>query len=135
MGASDSDVRRLACETEASQGTQPDQDLYCFTLIPTPDWLDASGTVTMGRVSTPFSVAVSTNGRHAYDMTISVKDLPEPSTLGSYTTYVAWATTPVLDPMIKLGEVGNGVPRSWRVEFNKFLIIDKCRKLGCGAAA
>ena len=45
-GLGDTDVRRLACETERRQGTQPDPDLYCLTLIPTPDLLDASGTAT-----------------------------------------------------------------------------------------
>ena len=89
-GVGDTNVPRLACEVDTRQGTQPDQDLYCFTLIPTPDLLDASGTATMGRVNTPFGVAVSSNGRHAYDITIAVDGLPEPSTLGPYTTYVAW---------------------------------------------
>ena len=77
----------------------------------------------MGRVITPFGVAVSPNGRHAYDMTLAVDGLPEPSTLGPYTTYVAWATTPVLNPMIKLGEVRNGFTRPGRIDFNKFLVL------------
>ena len=123
VGASDADVRRLTCEPETRQGTQPDQDLYCLTLIPTPDLLDASGTATMGRVNTPFGVAVSSNGRHAYDLTIEVDGLPEPSTLGPYTTYVAWATTPVFDPVIKLGEVRDGVTLARRIDFNKFLVL------------
>ncbi len=122
-GVGQTNGRRLACEADTRQGTQPDQDLYCFTLIPTPDLLDASGTAAMGRVNTPFGVAVSSNGRHAYNMTIEVDGLPEPSTLGPYTTYIAWATTPVFDPMIKLGEVRNGVTRARRIDFNKFLVL------------
>lgn len=122
-GVGDTNGRRLACEADTRQGTQPDQDLYCFALIPTPDLMDASGTAAMGRVNTPFGVAVSSNGRHAYYMTIEVDGLPEPSTLGPYTTYVAWATTPVFDPVIKLGEVRNGVTRAQRIDFNKFLVL------------
>ncbi len=40
-GVGDTNVRRLACEVDTRQGTQPDQDLYCFTLLPIPDLLDA----------------------------------------------------------------------------------------------
>ena len=32
-GVGDTNGRRLACEADTRQGTQPDQDLYCFTLI------------------------------------------------------------------------------------------------------
>ena len=48
--------------------------------------------------------------------------LPDPSSLGPYTTYVAWATPLALDPVVKLGEVTNGLNNLGEVAFNKYLV-------------
>ncbi|HEX7119095.1 MAG TPA: multicopper oxidase family protein [Longimicrobiales bacterium] len=80
-----------------------DPDLYCIDLVPTPDLPAASGVVELGRVPTPFGVAVTADGVLKYDLRVAVEGLPAPETLGPYTTYVAWATTPLLRPMVKLG--------------------------------
>ena len=102
---------------------RPASDLHCVELRPTTAGQAARGVVEMGRVLTPFGVAVTPDGHHLYDLTAWITELPEPSTLGPYTTYVAWATTPVMDPVVKLGEVKNGENALGRVHFNKFLIL------------
>ena len=69
---------------------------------------DARGVVEMGRVATPFGVAVTPEGHHRYALTAWIEDLPPPASLGPFNAYVAWATTPVFDHITKLGEVTNG---------------------------
>ena len=49
--------------------------------------------------------------------------LPDAATLGPYSSYVAWATTPLLDPVVRLGGVSNGRNSLGRVRFNKFLLL------------
>jgi FtsP/CotA-like multicopper oxidase with cupredoxin domain len=56
-------------------------------------------------------------------LVIDLTDLPAPSSYGAYTTYVAWATTPVLDTIIKLGEVRNGRTLLREVALDRYLII------------
>jgi len=98
--------------------------LYCVELVATPRvGHGAAGVVELGRASSPFGVTVTPDGIHAYDLTAWIDGLPDPSTLGPYETYVAWATTLVLDPVVRLGEVGNGENALGRVAFNKFMIL------------
>ena len=63
--------------------------------------------------SSPFGIAVTPAGEHQYDVLFDLRDLPDPPALGPYTAYVAWATTPQLDPVVKLGAVRNGTDSSW----------------------
>ncbi len=111
------------CEQAAQAADQPSTDLYCIPLVPVPDVPTASGTVELGRVPSPFGVAVTLEGEHLYQFTLQLDGLPDPAALGPYTTYVAWATTPLLRPMVKLGEVRNGTNRLGRAGFNKFLVL------------
>ncbi len=98
-------------------------DLYCVNLIAIPDLPDASGTVELARRPGPFDVDVTPDGRPRYDLVFRLDGLPEPGSLGPFTTYVAWLTTPVLSPMLRLGAVSNGAHRFGPAEFNKFLIL------------
>ncbi|MDX1547294.1 MAG: multicopper oxidase domain-containing protein, partial [Rhodothermales bacterium] len=98
-------------------------DLYCLDLVATAAAEGASGTVALGRTASPFGVAVTADGHLRYDLLLEIEGLPDPATLGPYTAYVAWATTPVLDPVVKLGPVGNGRFAPGEVAFNKFLIL------------
>ena len=100
----------------------PSPDLYCIDLVPTPDLPNAAGAVELRRVPTPFGAAVSADGRHVWDLRLTLANLPDPRSLGA-TTYVAWATTPTLDPMIRLGEVRAGRIDAGRVALNTFLIL------------
>ena len=108
---------------DAVAGPRADADLYCLQLVPTPDLMAARGTVRMARRASPFGATVSPDGTQQFVVTFDISGLPDPSTLGPYTTYVAWATTPVLDPVVKLGVVGNGSTAAGHVEFNKFMVL------------
>jgi FtsP/CotA-like multicopper oxidase with cupredoxin domain len=48
---------------------------------------------------------------------------PRPESLGPFTAYVAWVTTPDLDPVIRLGPVTNGRTAVGNVGLNKFLVL------------
>lgn len=103
--------------------SKPASDLYCVDLFSTAAGGDAQGVVEMGWVPTPFGVAVTPEGHHEYELIAWIQGLPDVTSLGSYNSYVAWATTPVFDQLIKLGEVSNGVNRLGKVALNKFLIM------------
>ena len=97
-------------------------DLYCIDLVPTTRGGDAAGVVELRRPWSPFGVTVTPDGRHRHHLVAWLARLPDPSTLGPYRTYVAWATPLALDPVVKLGEVGNGRNELGEVAFNKYLI-------------
>ncbi len=113
----------LPCGGDDPARVAPAADLYCFDLIPRPDVREATGSVELGRVRSPFDISVSRDGHQLYEIAVSLDGLPDPRSLGAYTAYVAWVTTPHLDPVVKLGEVGNGRARLGRVAFNKFLVL------------
>ncbi len=99
-------------------------DIYSIDLVPTPDLRNVAGTVELGRARTPFGIAVTAEGHHRYQLSISVSGLPDPRSLGVYATYVAWVTTPLMHPLIKLGEVQNGDNDDLgRVELNQFVVL------------
>ncbi|MDE0073513.1 MAG: multicopper oxidase family protein [Gammaproteobacteria bacterium] len=113
---------RLAGGAASPVGQTP-TDLFCFDLHATAAARDAWGVVELGRVPGPFGVTVTAEGNHVSNLTAWISGLPDPSQLGPFEAYVAWATTPTLDPMIRLGPVGNGRNPLGRVSFNKFLIM------------
>jgi suppressor of ftsI len=100
----------------------PAADLYCIDLVPAPDFPSAAGAVELRRVPSPFGAAVTTDGRHTWDLRLTLAGLPDPRSHGA-STYVAWATTPTFDPMIRLGEVRNGRIAAGRIALNTFLIL------------
>ncbi len=108
---------------EASPVGQTPTDLFCFDLHATAAARDASGVVELGRVPGPFGVTVTAEGSHVSNLTAWITGLPDPSQLGPFEAYVAWAATATLDPVIRLGPVGNGRNPLGRVSFNKFLIM------------
>ena len=64
------------------------------------------------------------DGNQRYRIDLEIEGLPEPASLGDFRTYVAWRTIPVMDPVVRLGEVGNGVfPNLGPVAFDKFVIL------------
>jgi hypothetical protein len=58
----------------------------------------------------PDGIAVTPAGETLHDLSFTLHDLPDPETLGPYRAYVAWATTPQLNPEIRLG-VGYDSPK------------------------
>src|SRR5438034_2611025 len=111
------------CATASTVAPGPDADLYCIELLPAGEIERASGAAHLIPPSSPFGVAVTPAGKHQYDIVFDLHDLPDPASLGPYTAYVAWATTPQLHPEVKLGEVRNGTVRLGRVAFDRFLIL------------
>jgi FtsP/CotA-like multicopper oxidase with cupredoxin domain len=92
-------------------------------LVPAPGIRGVSGSVELGRIPGPFTVAVDAEGRSLYAPTITLAGLPSASSLGSYSTYVAWATTAPLDSVVNLGPVENGSTPLGRIGLDKFLIL------------
>ena len=111
------------CTADGAARSGADPDLYCIELLPAADIERGSGTARLLPPSSPFGVAVSPAGDHQYDIAFSLRDLPDPSSLGPYKAYVAWATTPQLNPVVRLGEVRNGTVTLGRVAFDRFLIL------------
>jgi suppressor of ftsI len=101
----------------------PDADLYCIELLPATGIDGAAGTARLLSPPSPFGVAVTAAGEHQYDIQFDLQGLPPPSALGSYRTYVAWATTPQMHPTVKLGTIGNGLTKLGRIAFDRTLIL------------
>ena len=82
-----------------------------------------SGVVELSPLSSPFTAGVTRDGRLIYKPRITLSGLPEPSSLGEFNTFVAWAADPTMYPVIKLGEVGNGTWSLSPIYLNKFVIL------------
>ncbi|MXY23913.1 MAG: multicopper oxidase family protein [Acidobacteria bacterium] len=113
----------LGCPALDALGPAADPDLYCIELIHAPDFPGAVGHVELTPPSSPFGVSVTVDGRHRFDLTFHIDGLPDPASLGDYTGYVAWATTPRLRPVVNLGPVGNGRTTVGPVDLNKFVLL------------
>lgn len=111
----------LATLLAAVQAGHP--DIYSIDLVPTPDLRSITATAHLGWARTPFGIAVSADGHHRYELSLALEGMPEPSTLGDYDTYVAWITTPLMSPLIRLGAVDNGVNALGIVELNQFVVL------------
>jgi hypothetical protein len=96
---------------------------YDIPLFATPKAPMATGAARLVFASSPFGIAVTADGRARYDVEVTASALPAPPTLGAFTTYVAWATTPDLARWERLGTVTNGTSTVGPVTFNKFLIV------------
>jgi hypothetical protein len=83
----------------------------------------AKGNARLVFAPSPFGVAVTADGHASYDVQIDASGLPDPATLGTFTTYVAWAATTDLSSWVRLGVVKNGRSTVGQVEFNKFLLV------------
>lgn len=73
--------------------------------------------------SSPFAVSVDASGHQLFEPVITLNDLPDPRTLGPYSTYIAWAMTPDLARSVKLGVVRNGRNAVGVVGLNQFVLM------------
>ena len=96
---------------------------YDIMLLNTPRAPAAKGTARLVWAQSPFGVTVTADGRASYDVQLSLTGLPEPSSLGPYSTYVAWVATTNLDRWYRLGSVKNGSSTVGKVELNKFMFV------------
>jgi FtsP/CotA-like multicopper oxidase with cupredoxin domain len=101
----------------------PSHDLYCIELVPAPGIAGVSGRVELGNFPGPFTVAVSADGRARFRLILSTTGLPSPVTLGPYTAYVAWVTTPTMDSTVRHGPVTNGRTTLGIVDLEKFTFL------------
>ncbi len=112
------------CQPDGGPGLRPSRDLYCLELVARPDVpVSVAGVVELGRAESPFDVATTRTGSQRYDASLILEGLPDPSSLGRYTSYVAWVTPPSLDPMIKVGAVSNGRTHLGEINLDKFLVF------------
>lgn len=111
----------LACTT-AGPGERLESSLNCLTLFPTPD-LEASGSIALRPVQSPFGIAVTVDGRPRYHLVADIAGLPDPRSLGAYSAYVAWAYALGLDSAVKLGPVRNGRVDLGNLEYIQFRIL------------
>ncbi len=102
---------------------EPAWDLRCIELHPAAAGGDSRGVVSLRPAPSPFGVSVTPEGRHRWLLTARLEGLPDPASLGPYTTYVAWAAPLELDPVARLGEVGDGVVELGEVDFSKYLVM------------
>jgi hypothetical protein len=96
---------------------------YDIKLLNTPKTPTAQGTARLVFAPSPFGVTVTADGRSSYDVQLSLTGLPDPSALGSYKAYVAWAATTDLSKWHRLGTVTNGSSTVGQVELNKFMLV------------
>lgn len=121
--ASTPQVQTSFCDSSQEGTTRgPSPDLYCLELVARPGVI-GSGLVELGRARSPYDVALTSEGSTRYQATVVLNDLPAPSTLGPYTSYVAWAAPPSLTPMVRLGTVGNGRHVLGEIRWDKFVVM------------
>ena len=109
-----------ACAASSSAG---DADLYCIELLPGPQFDGAHGEARLVPPASPFGIAVTKAGEPQHDVIFTLSGVSESSRDGSARVLVAWAVTPQLRPLVKLGEVREGTTRLGRVPFDRFLLL------------
>ena len=95
-------------------------DMPLFGTVKAPA---AKGTARLVFAQSPFGIALTRDGHASYDIVVNAEGMPDPSTLGAFTHYVAWAVTTDLSAWQRLGTVHNGTTTVGRAEFNKFLFV------------
>lgn len=112
------------CRRDGAMPGTPTSDLYCVELIPRPEIPDGNGYVEMVPVQSPFTVPVTPQGFHRYELVFHVSGLPGSAEGEDRMTYVAWVTSPTHQPMKKLGTVQNGTQNLGELGgFNKFIVL------------
>lgn len=107
---------------------------FDIVLLPTAQAPDARGSARLVFADSPFGVAVTADGASSYDVLLDLSGLPEPSSLGAFTTYVAWAASSDLSQWIRLGTVTNGHSRVGSIQLDKFLFVVTAEPDSSGAA-
>ena len=120
--------RRLACpvaeSVEPADGPLGSRALSLDpTVVPletTRPEVAGSGSVSLAMAGSPYGVAVASDGRYRTHLTVHLAGLlPREDVV-----YVAWAATPSLDRVARLGSVVSGSAEiEATVEWNKFLVF------------
>jgi hypothetical protein len=96
--------------------------LYRIDLTATERAPGAKGVARLRPAATPLALPVTVDGRVVWAAEVTVEGLPAPASLGAYTGFAAWAATPDLDSVRRLGALANG-SATGEVAWNKFLIF------------
>jgi suppressor of ftsI len=121
LAAGSASAQQRPCAPPSPTG--PSRDLYCIELVPAPGISGVSGTVELGQVPGPFTVAVTPDGRLRYRLSLSVSGLPSPESLGEFHTYLAWVAPPTMHPVRRLAEVRDGTTELGEVDLEKFVVL------------
>jgi len=93
-------------------------DPFEVRLVPTAHANGAAGIVRLRFADSPFGVTVTADGHHHYEATLNATGL------GARTAaLVAWAATPELDRVQRLGRLDEAGRLDARITFNKFLVF------------
>jgi hypothetical protein len=102
--------------------------LYRIDLEATTIGSGASGVAKLALAPSPFGIALTPDGHFEFDVDLTTSGLRAPSTLGPFTTYVAWVTTENLDVAQRLGPIKNGARIKGRVTYHKFILLVTAEK-------
>ena len=114
--------RARPCDPPTPLG--PSHDLYCIVLVAAPGVNGVSGRVELASPPGPFTVAVTADGHARFTPVVFLSGLPPTG------TYIAWAATPQMDSLIKLGAVKNGRVTLRAIDFDKFNILISSERSG-----
>ena len=106
-----------------AQSPAPREGPYDIPLFHTPRAAAASGQARLFYASSPFGIAVTVDGVDRYEVRVTVRGLPAPSSLGPYRAYVAWQVAPDLSAWQRLGVVRNGTVVVGTTGMNKFMFV------------
>ena len=93
-----------------------DPGLHCIELVPRPEFESVSGSVRLVPAQSPFGIAVTRDGVPLLDLVVRLEGLPRGR-------YLAWASGPLLSPLLPLGEVRNGETPLGPVSLDRFTIF------------
>jgi hypothetical protein len=96
---------------------------FDIILLPTPQAPAAQGSARLVFAESPFGIAVTADGRASYDVQVTASGLPDPASLGAFSSYVAWEVSTDLKHWHRLGAVANGTTTVGRAEMNKFILV------------
>lgn len=116
-------LRAVALAAALLTVSGPDVGPYDIPLYATPSAPSAKGSARLLFAESPFGVAVTADGHARYDARITAAGLPDPSSLGSYRAFVAWAVSSDLTHWQRLGAVTNGTSTVGAVAMDKFLLV------------
>ncbi len=97
-------------------------EYYRFPMVSTrrvPGTGNAAGVGEVSFSSSPYGIALGTDGSYRYDFTVRFERLG-PARDG---VYVVWTTTPELDRIALAGELSDPAGFSGQVAWNKFLVV------------
>jgi suppressor of ftsI len=108
------------CSPPGPGELRPSRDLYCIDLTATERGGAASGVVALEYIPGPFTVPVTVDGHYRYAPRITLRGLPQ---VPAGTSFVAWAATPALDVVRRLGVVTNGDNTVREIALDRFLVL------------